>query len=240
MHLIALLVLSSLPSGPAPASALPPGQCSPTLVRPIKVDSDRRAQGQASPRHALVSPRPALPGRPDLSSDLPPRARRRRHVIMDSSYLGKRKLDGGEREPPAAAFLPAVALGYEYEYGDAEAVDHRPCRAAAGEMDFFKKEEKRERKAAAALVPSDDLGIKEDEVTINVRNQPALPVHPPTSLSDRRFPTSFPDARARRRGSVSRWVCTTSTGGRAVARSPSSSTTAYPPTMSITGRPKLR
>ncbi|PWZ12021.1 WRKY transcription factor 42 [Zea mays] len=87
---------------------------------------------------------------------------------MDSSYLGKRKLDGGEREPPAAAFLPAVALGYEYEYGDAEAVDHRPCRAAAGEMDFFKKEEKRERKAAAALVPSDDLGIKEDEVTINM------------------------------------------------------------------------
>lgn len=73
MHLIALLVLSSLPSGPAPASALPPDQCSPTLVRPIKVDSDRRAQGQASPRHALVSPRPALPGplRPPISLRAP-------------------------------------------------------------------------------------------------------------------------------------------------------------------------
>lgn len=76
--------------------------------------------------------------------------------------------------PAAAAFVPAVALGYEY--GDADVADHLPRRVApapAGEMDFFKKE-KRERKdaaAAAAFVPSSDdghLGIKEDELTINV------------------------------------------------------------------------
>ncbi|XP_066363899.1 WRKY transcription factor 42-like [Miscanthus floridulus] len=89
---------------------------------------------------------------------------------MESSYLGKRRMNGGaDRETPRApaAFLPAAALGYEY--GDAEAAHHLPRRVAAGEMDFFKKE-KRERKDAAfaAFVPSDEHGIKEDDLTINM------------------------------------------------------------------------
>ena len=86
---------------------------------------------------------------------------------MESSYLGKRRMNGAERETPRApaAFLPAAAMGYEY--GDAEA-DHLPRRVAAGEMDFFKKEKKERKDAAAAFVPSDDHGIKEDDLTINV------------------------------------------------------------------------
>ncbi|XP_020395760.1 WRKY transcription factor 42 [Zea mays] len=77
---------------------------------------------------------------------------------MESSCLGKRRLNGAERAPPA--FLP---LGYEY--GDADAVDHMPHRLETGEMDFFKRE-KRERKADAAA--PDDLGIKEEDITINM------------------------------------------------------------------------
>jgi hypothetical protein len=100
---------------------------------------------------------------------------------MESSYLGKRRLNGGAdretttaRAPAASSFLPAAAMGYEY--GDAaEAADHHhlPRRVAAGEMDFFKKERKDAAAAAAlaAFVPSssDEHGIKEDDLTINVR-----------------------------------------------------------------------
>lgn len=91
------------------------------------------------------------------------------------SYLVKRKLNVAEREPPAGSpFVPAVALGYEYD--DAAAEDqhqhqHQHRRVAASEMDFFKKE-KRERKDAAAdkvQAATDDLRIKEDDLTINVR-----------------------------------------------------------------------
>ncbi|KAG0519253.1 hypothetical protein BDA96_09G248500 [Sorghum bicolor] len=99
---------------------------------------------------------------------------------MESSYLGKRRLNGGAdretttaRAPAASSFLPAAAMGYEY--GDAaEAADHHhlPRRVAAGEMDFFKKERKDAAAAAAlaAFVPSssDEHGIKEDDLTINM------------------------------------------------------------------------
>ncbi|KAG0519252.1 hypothetical protein BDA96_09G248500 [Sorghum bicolor] len=99
---------------------------------------------------------------------------------MESSYLGKRRLNGGAdretttaRAPAASSFLPAAAMGYEY--GDAaEAADHHhlPRRVAAGEMDFFKKERKDAAAAAAlaAFVPSssDEHGIKEDDLTINL------------------------------------------------------------------------
>lgn len=96
---------------------------------------------------------------------------------MESSYLGKRRLNGGAdretttaRAPAASSFLPAAAMGYEY--GDAADHHHLPRRVAAGEMDFFKKERKDAAAAAlAAFVPSssDEHGIKEDDLTINVR-----------------------------------------------------------------------
>lgn len=98
---------------------------------------------------------------------------------MESSCLGKRRLNGAERAPPA--FLP---LGYEY--GDADAVDHMPHRLETGEMDFFKRE-KRERKADAAT--PDDLGIKEEDITINVIRSISLLL--PLACRIGSFPTFF-------------------------------------------------
>ncbi|PUZ64748.1 hypothetical protein GQ55_3G167900 [Panicum hallii var. hallii] len=90
--------------------------------------------------------------------------------MMESSYLGKRKLNanGAEREPSGApAGFQAVVLGYDDAAGEAGA----EARRVVGEMDFFKtekrKEEAADRSHSAAGAP-DDLSINKDDLTINM------------------------------------------------------------------------
>lgn len=168
--------------------------------------------------------RPTAPSYTQRTWNSPPSTPRLayRRSVMESSCLGKRRLNGAERAPPA--FLP---LGYEY--GDADAVDHMPHRLETGEMDFFKRE-KRERKADAAT--PDDLGIKEEDITINVIRSISLLLHLACRIGS--FPTFFLTRAAGSARLNFRWVCTTSADGRTGAKSPS--TTASPPTTGIRGR----
>ncbi|WVZ99630.1 hypothetical protein U9M48_044897 [Paspalum notatum var. saurae] len=86
--------------------------------------------------------------------------------MMESSYLGKRKPVGAEREAAAAGFQ-AVVLRCDA----AAAGDNAGARGAVSVRDFFKKAEERreeEEEAPAGGARDDRLSIDKDDLTINM------------------------------------------------------------------------